>query len=455
MSPKKEVTKSTPHVIKASAAIHVANTVTLLQRRAWNILLYNSYNELLKKETHSIRVDELCQQLSYNSSNRKHLKSLLRELNKHQVEWNILGKDKSEDVWGVSTLISGAEIINGVCHYSFNERLREKLYNPDMYARISLVTQNLFKSKYSLALYELCIDYFDISRQAGETPWISVAKFRELMGLADHEYPEYKYLAVRVIRAPIKEINKISNIEVELATKTVEGGRAIAELKFKISPNKKNKNIPVPKRQKTAKQIPLPDALIELDNIALYHRLTKEFEISEKKAREILKTTDELEIEKSLEYVNKKVKEGKVTSSLAGYTIAVIKDGGKQLLEQESLTKKQQKAIEDRQKKEHLQKIKEDLKEKFHRDLADQVWSTFEAIPSKLRVDLEKRFVKEVLEVDKNKFLLKIYKKEGITVTAVKHTFIPFLKEKIMEEKDCDFEIYYRKKCKEKGIETV
>ena len=41
-------------VIKHSAAIQIENNMTLLQRRAWNALLYNAYNELDKKEEHQI-----------------------------------------------------------------------------------------------------------------------------------------------------------------------------------------------------------------------------------------------------------------------------------------------------------------------------------------------------------------------------------------------------------------
>jgi hypothetical protein len=37
--------------------------------------------------------------------------------------------------------------------------LKEKLYNPEMYARIKLSIQNKFTSKHTLALYELFIDY--------------------------------------------------------------------------------------------------------------------------------------------------------------------------------------------------------------------------------------------------------------------------------------------------------
>jgi hypothetical protein len=46
-------------VIKHSAAIQIENNITLLQRRTWNALLYNAYNELETKEEHAIPVNSI------------------------------------------------------------------------------------------------------------------------------------------------------------------------------------------------------------------------------------------------------------------------------------------------------------------------------------------------------------------------------------------------------------
>ena len=43
-------------VVKASPAIQVQGKMTHLQRRAWNLLLANAYNELPDKEIHSVSV---------------------------------------------------------------------------------------------------------------------------------------------------------------------------------------------------------------------------------------------------------------------------------------------------------------------------------------------------------------------------------------------------------------
>ena len=50
-------------VIKASPAIQIESKITLLQRRMWNVLLANAYNELPDKETHHVSVSELAEKI--------------------------------------------------------------------------------------------------------------------------------------------------------------------------------------------------------------------------------------------------------------------------------------------------------------------------------------------------------------------------------------------------------
>ena len=59
-------------VIKASPAIQIQGKMTHLQRRAWNVLLANAYNELPDKDIHSVGVSELASKLGYESSQGTH-----------------------------------------------------------------------------------------------------------------------------------------------------------------------------------------------------------------------------------------------------------------------------------------------------------------------------------------------------------------------------------------------
>ena len=219
-------------VIKASPAIQIQSKITHLQRRAWNVLLANAYDELPNREIHRVSVAELATSLGFNSHNEDHLKETLKALVDCTVEWNILGKDKKED-WGVASLLASVRIKDGVCTYSFAAHLRYKLYNPRIYTKLNLRLQNRFTHRYALILWEVCFDYFDIARNQGETPFIPIETFRDLMGLDKDEYPLFKEFNRNVIKPAIQEINALTNFFIEIEPKRI--GRKIAELKFRIS----------------------------------------------------------------------------------------------------------------------------------------------------------------------------------------------------------------------------
>ena len=201
-------------VIKHSAAIQIRSSITLLQRRAWNVLLYNAYNELPTAAGHYISVLDLARVLEYDSHNHEYLKEALRALVTCGVEWNLLGKDGAE-AWGVTTLLAHAEIEHGVCSYSYSLPLRQRLHNPSMYARLDLNLQNRFESKHAHALWELCVDYLGNKREYGETPYIGVEQFKKLMGIEEGTYALFKLLSQWVLKPAIAEINRVSDFHVE------------------------------------------------------------------------------------------------------------------------------------------------------------------------------------------------------------------------------------------------
>ena len=222
--------KNKKEVIKHSAAIQAENRFGLLERRAWNWLLANAYDELPTAETHSIAVSDLTKVLGYTSRNHAHLRETLKTLTSSVLEWNVIRKDK--EVWGATTLLAEVEIEDGVCTYAFGPMLRKRLHNPTMYARISLSLQNQFQSKHALALYELFVDYLHEGNQRGETPFIPLPDFRKLMGIPEGMYPEFKKLSKWVIKDPLVEINKVTDLTVTAEYK--KEGKAVAAVKFRI-----------------------------------------------------------------------------------------------------------------------------------------------------------------------------------------------------------------------------
>ena len=227
-------------VIKHSAATQISNHITLLQRRGWNVLLENAYENLLTRDEHKIGLTDFKTALRLeDSKNYQHVKKFLKALVGYVVEWNVLEKDKTT-AWVATSLLSRVEIRDGYVYYAYDSKLAARLHHPEMYARISLSLQNRFSSKHALALYELCVDYYIAKRKHGFTQFIPVNEFRALMGLHEGQYHTYKTLNQWVIKPAITEINDKSDLMVEVDYRREH--RRITALKFHIKPNPKPEN---------------------------------------------------------------------------------------------------------------------------------------------------------------------------------------------------------------------
>ena len=259
-------------VIKASPAIQIQSKITHLQRRAWNVLLANAYNELSNIDIHHVSVAELARKLGFNSHNEEYLKETLEALVDCKVEWNILGKEKKEE-WGVASLLAEVRIKDGICAYAYPPYLRTKLHNPRTYTKLNLRLQNRFTSRYALILWEVCFDYFDTDRDQGETPFIPLEVFKGLMGFEKDEYPIFKELNRNVIKPAIKEINGLTDYHVEVEQKRL--GRRIGELKFRIT---------------RVKQLPVQESLFpDIENLPAVAFELVQAEIDRKVALQIAK----------------------------------------------------------------------------------------------------------------------------------------------------------------------
>ena len=131
-------------VIKASPAIQIQSKISLLQRRAWNLLLANAYNELPDKDIHSVSMVELAAKLGFDSGNQEYLKEVLSSLRSCEVEWNLLNKDNKQ----VCCLTLSVRRDRKRYQHLGNV-LRLKLHNP---RKLNLRLQNQFRSQYALVL---------------------------------------------------------------------------------------------------------------------------------------------------------------------------------------------------------------------------------------------------------------------------------------------------------------
>ena len=343
--------------IKASPAIQIQSNLTHLQRRAWNILLANAYDELPHKDIHRVSVIELAEKLGFNSGNQEYLKDVLRSLAECTVEWNILGKSKDKE-WGVASLLASARITNGICTYAFAPHLRLKLYNPRIYAKLNLRLQNQFTHRYALILWEVCFDYFDTARDEGETPFIPLEKFRELMGVAPDDYTAFKFLNQRVIKPAVKEINQLTNFFVAVEQK--REGRRIGFLKFRIS---RLKELPAVEPTQ-ASLFPDIEDLPAVANVLVQAGVTRReaLKIANKEWKAVDTDLNREDYQDFQAYVAEKIglaKQAMDVKNLAGFIVKAIRENYQDPVFQAQLQERKQ-----REKEQMLDALKSEMLEK-------------------------------------------------------------------------------------------
>ncbi|GHT93158.1 hypothetical protein FACS1894122_07970 [Alphaproteobacteria bacterium] len=217
-------------LMKHTAAIHISNILTLNQRKIANILLKNAYLELDEDKWHHMPVRELLDQLGWknNSNFTEMIKADLSALNKTQLEWNILKRDRKK-AWGITTFLADAEMKNGIISYSYSRAMRNSFRNPNIYAKLSLLVQKEFRSKYSLVLWEYVSSELDTCKKEQVlTDWISLNDIVRLFGLAEDKGCRlFKAINQKILVPSIKEINDKTNISIEIETQR-EGKKVVA-----------------------------------------------------------------------------------------------------------------------------------------------------------------------------------------------------------------------------------
>ena len=215
---------------KHVGAIHVKAPLTLLQRKLSNVLLLNAYEELPDPSVkeHEIPVRVLAEVAGYDSKDFAYLRDALRALVDCRVEWNVIDEDGEEE-WAAASFLAQAKTKGGVCRYVYAPDLREKLYRPEVYARINLAIQARFGSGYALALYENCARF----RKVGTTGWIDLGTWRDLLGVGEGQYTAFKALRQKVLNPAVDEVNEYSDIRVRMETRREK--RRIVALKFAIA----------------------------------------------------------------------------------------------------------------------------------------------------------------------------------------------------------------------------
>lgn len=245
-----------------------------------------------------------------NSNNVAHLKKALRECQASSVQVSV-ADEGNDPQWVSVPLLGSVAIAGGRVVFKVDEMIRRQLKDPRRYTYLSL-RMSAALSQYAYILYER----LGSLRFMGTTEWIPVDEVRKWVN-ADSvkSLTEYKQFKRLVLDKSIAQINELTDLYIEYETKTAQGSRRVAALRFKLRDNADGKLV---------LDFSQPHELKDL-----YETLVKGFGLSKKQINEIISNrevnTDE-RIRAAVEMVKYRIKVGGVKSPGA-YLMRAIKEG--------------------------------------------------------------------------------------------------------------------------------
>ena len=225
--------------VDALAIVPTKQRIYPLARKLYNVLLYIAQKQGIENDIYRASLTDIVSKAKFNSRDLELVKNHLRQMNATQVEWQSPAQGEGSR-WEVSNLIAHASIQeNGrgspvMVEWSFAPNIKRELLDPQRFAQISLIFQSSLRTYASIALFEICSRYLNNpSEVTSRNPW---AWWRPVLtGIPDEDleaYHEYKYFKRDVLNPAVAEINKVTDLEIELVEH--RSGRRIEELQFRV-----------------------------------------------------------------------------------------------------------------------------------------------------------------------------------------------------------------------------
>lgn len=297
---------------KHAATIHCSNTLSLLQRKITNALLFHAYKELMLKEEHEITVKQLCRLIGYHGNNHAAIKEALKGLISTVIEWNLIDDKTGTENWTASSIIASVSLEGPLCHYAYSPRMKQLLHSPSMFGKIDLVIQSRFRSSYGLALYENCIRY----RGLPHTKWFDMELFKKLMGVPAGKYDVFRDFKKRVLDKAIDEVNMYSDLII--TSEFQKERRTVKKVRFTLKDRAKKMRLGNPQAQLKK---------VDSNQAELKTLLLEGFALSAEQVEQLLTEYQPEFVLEKITFIkdSKAYKEGKI-DNLAGYLLSALKN---------------------------------------------------------------------------------------------------------------------------------
>lgn len=301
---------------KHAATIHCSNSLSLLQRKISNALLYHAYQELMLKVEHEISIKQLCRLIGYQGNNHAVIREALKVLISTVIEWNIVDDETGSENWSASSILASVSLEGPLCYYAYSPRMKQLLHSPSMFGKIDLVIQSRFRSSYGLALYENCIRY----RGLPQTKWFELDLFKKLMGVPSGKYDVFRDFKRRVLDKAVDEVNTYSDLVI--SAEILREGRKVAKIRFILKERAKKTRLG-PHKKADKKRLKNADT-------DFIKKLQDDFGLSDEQTEQLLHDYDVNFIRDKIALIeaSKPYREGKI-ENLTAYLFSAVKNNFK------------------------------------------------------------------------------------------------------------------------------
>lgn len=212
-----------------------ASKITVLARKAYNVLLYIAQEQGIEQEVFRAPLQSILRGVDFNSNAREIVKQHLRSMVSTTVEWQSPTAGEGE-AWNVAGLLAHAKVYKqggeNWVEWSFAPNIKHELLEPQRFARLRLDVVSQLRRHSGVVLYEICARYRDVGLTARQPwPWWRPV----LTGSPDTEdsiKQEYRFFKRDVLKLAIAEVNAVTDLDVELIEH--KAGRFIADIQFKV-----------------------------------------------------------------------------------------------------------------------------------------------------------------------------------------------------------------------------
>lgn len=317
------------NLAKHTAAIHISNDITAVDRKVYNLLLKNASLGARKGGAYEINIRDIAKDLGYShSKNYLFIEEIVQKLVDKSITFNLLKKDNKKKWGGSISMLAEAIPDAGVIRYSFPPMLESSFSNPNIYANLNLDYQRNLSSKYSLALWEYCTEQLDRNKKSTlVTDKMSLSVLKTLLGAEEDCYNQFKYLNQRVIKKSVLEINEVTDINLEVNFHK-DNGKSVTDVSFNVS---RKKAVPHNKKQNELFEIGEPNIIdyimhnvIDPQDLEISAR---ELGLSADYIDSLLKDHEMPQVNKALQIVLDKVNQGDKIGNIPGYIWALLEKG--------------------------------------------------------------------------------------------------------------------------------